>query len=116
MSTDFGISAFDRSSLRQQNKSSVDWISAYMEWMDMERTDWSGSPDEASADNSELFVVAYLEWMDAERPADEFRPSCPATVSANYRRIKDDGIRDAECSRGRRPSGLLTDWAEHPVP
>ena len=94
MSTDIGIFGSDPSSLRQQSKSGVDWIAAYMEWMDMEWTDRSGSPDGASGDNSELFVVACLEWMDAERPADEFRPGCPADVSANYRRIKDDGIRD----------------------
>ena len=100
MSTDFGICAFDPLPLRQQNKSGVDWIGAYMEWMDMEWTDRSGSPDGASADNSELFVVAYLEWMSAELPADEFRPGGPATASANYRRIKDDGIREPTAAVG----------------
>ena len=100
MSTDFGICPFDPPSFQQENKRSDDWIGAFMEWMDREWTDRSGSPREASAHSSESFVVACLEWMDADLRTDEPRRSGHATASADYRRIKDEGATEPDAIVG----------------
>lgn len=82
-----------------QIRNDVDWIEAYLNWTNPERTERRASePDpiaySVTVEASERFSAAYLEWMDAAQPVRE--PAAPYRARAAGGGTDDDlGTLDA---------------------